>query len=436
MPALARNERICTPRLAGRALIVAITLLFTVSPMSLSLLGVEYDSADSPFWQKLHPSTFVALLAFAVDLLLRRHPLRWIASLPERFPGAAYFLCMWALLLAHGLLNQRTQVTTLFEPYALAIIALSMIEDMRAPQRNALRTILHVAICLNATIGVFEYVTQERLFPYVIGGAPVIGDRRATALLGHPLLNASTTGAYILCLALGGDAKLTAIWRSIALLVTALGMIAFGGRTAIAVSSIFLAAIALRKGASLLSGARFPAAGALAAFVIAPALSAVFVGAAQAGVFDAFLSRYVDDNGSGEARLIALQLFDRFELGEILLGPRSDVVDSALASLGIEIGIENNWLALLFHYGAWMTVFFCMGLFALLFEYWRLCRSGATILFVYFLAIISSAIGLAAKTVIFAQFAVVLLVLFSREGDDKETAPSIRRFPVEAETTP
>lgn len=412
-----QREEAAAPIWASRLLILAVILLFTVSPMALGVVGVKYDMPDGPFWQKLHPSTFLAALAIFIDVVGRRYPLRRLRAIFAGFPAAMYFIVIWILLVAHGLINQHAQLTNLIEPYLTSLVALFMIDEMPQRHRNFLRWFLHIVICLNATIGVVEYATHARLFPYVIGGVEVDGDYRSTALIGHPLLNASTTGAYILCLVLGGDSRMTPIWRALALLVTALGMVAFGGRTAIAASSIIIVGLTLKRAAEILLGARFDIRHALAGFVLIPLVLSGVAGAAQAGAFDAFISRYVDDNGSGEARMIALQLFDVFDLNELLIGPRQDVVNSALNLFGIEIGIENTWLAWLFQFGAWMAGFFIIGLFALFYEFWRRSRRGATLLFLYFIVIISSAIGLAAKTLIFGQFSMLLLVLFACEDE-------------------
>lgn len=417
----ARETEGGAPRWAARLLILSVVLLFTASPMALALIGVKYDLPEGPFWQKLHPCTIMAMLAFFVDIVGRSHPFRRIAAIVIGFPAAMYFIAMWMLLIAHGLINQQAQLTALIEPYALSLVALFMIDEIEEKDRNFIRLFLHTAILINAFVGIVEYVTHQRLFPYVIGGVEVEGDYRSTALLGHPLLNASTTGAYILCLVMGGDPRLPAMFRVFALLLAGFGMIAFGGRTAIAAASVVIALLALRKFAAILLGARVDLRHALAALIVTPLLLGAVAGAAQAGAFDAFVARYVDDNGSGEARMIALQLFDMFDLGDLLVGPRPDLVNSDLKFLGIEIGIENTWLALLFQNGAWMTFFFCLGLFALFFEFWRRGRPGVTLLFFYFITVISSAIGLAAKTLIFAQFSTLLLVLFARE---KENAPS------------
>jgi len=147
---------------------------------------------------------------------------------------------------------------------------------------------------------------------------------------------------------------------------------------------------------------------------LTPALIGGAAAAILGGVLNRFVDRFVDDNGSGEARVIVLQMFDKFDLTAMLVGPPPDLVGSYLNSFGIGIGIENNWLALLFQYGAWMTLFFCCGLFALFWEFWRRGGKGITLIFVYFLIVISSAIGLATKTLIFAHFSVLLLFLFER----------------------
>lgn len=403
------------PRWAARLLILAVMMLFTLSPMTLGLVGVKYDVPEAPFWQKLHPCTITAMFALLVDVAARPYPLQRIRAIVQGYPAAMYFIAMWLLLIVHALVNQQAQFTGLAEPYALSLAALFMFDEIGEGRRRFLRLFLHVAILVNALVGIGEYITHERLIPYEIGGVPVEGDYRSTALIGHPLLNASTTGAYILCLVMGGDNRLRPLWRVPAVTIAAFGMIAFGGRTAIAAASFVVTLVLLRKTAAVLLGARIDIRRVLAGLILAPLLLAGVVGAAQAGAFDAFVARYVDDNGSGEARVIALQLFDMFDLTELMIGPRQDLVNSGLKLLGIEIGIESTWIALVFQYGAWMAFFFCLGLFALFFEFWRRSRRGVVLMFIYFIAVISSAIGLAAKTLIFAQFSVLLLAFFAPE---------------------
>ena len=402
--------------LATWLLTAAIIVSFCASSMALTAAGLKYDAADGAAWQKLHPATYLAALAMIVNALGQAHPLRYVRALLVKFPGAAYFIAMWMSLTLYGVLVQQAPLTSLIEPYIVALAALFMVDDLAPPSRDFLRKSLHVIVLANALVGIFEFATQTRLFPYVISGELVIGDSRSTAILGHPLLNASTTGAYALCLFLGGDPKVTPVWRVAFIALSLLGLIAFGGRTAIMATSLIIGAKFLWSFALFLLGARVELKRMVIAMLISPLLVIGAVGAAYAGMFDTLIARFIDDNGSGKARVIVLQLFDVFDFGDLLLGPRPDLLVSTLNSFGIEIGIENNWLALMFNYGIWMAGFFIIGLFVLFWEYWRRSRSGASLLFAYFLIIISAMIGLASKTMIFVQFSILLLFIFAPDG--------------------
>lgn len=407
--------------------VTAVIVNFTVSAMALTRAGLGYDSLDGAAWQKFHPSTYLAVLAIAVNVAARPRPVAWLADRFARFPGATYFIPMWLLLTAYGVLVQKMPLTSLIEPYVLALVALFMIDDLGAPWFDFLRRFIHGVLLANAAIGIVEFATQSRLLPYVISGVPVIGDARSTALLGHPLANAATTGAYLLCLVLNRDLRLAPVRQAGMVAVSILGLIAFGGRTAIVVSGLIIVAKLARGFVFFLLGGRLRLKGVLAAALFTPLVLAGIVGAGYAGVFDALIARFVDDNGSAEARVIALQLFNIFDLNALLLGPNPDLVSSALSSFGISIGVENTWLALMFQYGLIMTAFFVAGLFSLFWEFWRRSRPGVSLLFIYFIVMISSTIGLASKTMIFAQFSLLLLCLFASEGERRPAFPGSGR---------
>jgi hypothetical protein len=403
--------------LASGLLVAAVIADFGISSMALTYAGLGYDSPGGAAWQKFHPATYLAMLAFVAAILSQPRPIGYLQNCCIRFPGAAYFIMMWLLLTAYGVLVQKMPLTSLVEPYLLALVALFMVDDLSSRSREFLRVFLHTILLANAVVGVIELTTQTRLFPYVISGVPVIGDTRSTALLGHPLANAATTGVYLLCLYLGGDRKVTPIWRTIMMAVAILGLIAFGGRTAIIASGLIIAAKLVLDLVLIVLGARLTLKGVLGAALVAPVVLVGVIGAAYAGLFDSLIDRFVDDNGSAQARVIVLQLFDIFDFNDLLLGPPPDLINSALKSFGIEIGIESTWLALIFQYGLLMTGFFVAGLFCLFWEFWRRSRSGASLLFLYFLFIISSATGLASKTMVFAQFAILLLFLFDGKSE-------------------
>lgn len=399
---------------ASALFVVAVGGVFFVSEMALAAIGINYDSVGGAMWQKLHPATYAASLAIAFDILARARPVAHVKHLLAKFPGATFFLANLLLLIVYAVLVQQTPITSLIEPYVIAIVALFMYDDIAPDTRELLRRFLHTLLFVNAVIGLLEFATHLRLFPYVISGEPVEGDYRSTAMLGHPLSNASTTGAYVLCLFFGGDSALTPMQRTMLMVPQILVMAAFGGRTAILASSLIIGASLLKGFALLVVGTRFDIRRLLTPVVVAPLILSAVAFAVSVGLLDEPISRFVDDNGSAEARVTIMRLFSTFEFGDLMLGPKPDLVNSALSTLGIEIGIENTWIALIFQYGALMTLFFVLGLLALFWEFWRQAHSGATLLFIYFFIIISSSTGLSAKTMIFVHFALLLLFLFHR----------------------
>lgn len=394
-------------RLACGFYLAALICAFTVSSMLLAHFGVAYDTDGGGALQKIHPATDLALLAIALTCARR--------GLPDRLaglPGLLMFAAMWTLLLVFSIVVQHAPVAVLLDNYALAAATLLIADDLGAPTRRMIRRFLHGVMFANAMIGAAEFATHWRLVPYVIGGVEELADTRSTALLGHPLTNAGTTGVYLLCLLLGGDPLLTPGRRLALIAAQLVGLVVFGGRTAIVFVCLILLAKAVIAGGRILLGGAFDLKASIAIFAGAP-LALLLGGLIYAlGGLDRLIERFTDDNGSALARVIMFRLFDLFPLSDLLLGPDPSEVTSTLATLGIPVGIENTWIAFIFQYGALMTLCFALGLAALLFEIYRRARPGALPLFVYFIGVISSATGLSSKTAQLAHFVVLLTFLF------------------------
>jgi len=189
-----------------------------------------------------------------------------------------------------------------------------------------------------------------------------------------------------------------------------------------------MSAILVKEFALILLGKRFDISRLLVAMLIVPVITAGAIYAVSAGVFDDLIGRFVDDKGSAQARIVMMQMFDAFDLADLMLGPNPDIVSSTQRTLGIGVGIENTWIAMMFQYGVAMTFFFVIGLLALFWEFWRRSGPGATLVFLFFFVIITSAIGLAAKTMMFDQFALLLLYIFPKSSGDKEARLNIGRL--------
>ena len=88
---------------------------------------------------------------------------------------------------------------------------------------------------------------------------------------------------------------------------------------------------------------------ALAGALAAPVLLAVVAAVSFGGGLDPLMERFTDDRGSAEARVVVFELFDAFSPGDLMLGPDPARLASLQNTLGIEYGIENGWLGLLFN---------------------------------------------------------------------------------------
>lgn len=234
------------------------------------------------------------------------------------------------------------------------------------------------------------------------------------------MLNAGTTGLYALMLFFGADRALKQPLRLVQFLIQLVALVAFGGRTALVLTLLTIGLGSLRPIADFLRGRPFEMRWAMAGALAVPILLAAIATTALNGGLDPLIERFTDDRGSAQARVVALELFDAFPPADILFGPDPERLASLQNTLGIEYGVEDSWLGLLFQYGALMTLTFSLGFFALLYEFWRRANSYAIVLVAVFIVEISSAASISVKSFTFNQFAILLLVIFDwRAANDK-----------------
>ena len=416
-------------RVADALTLLAAALLFGVSAMTLSALGVAYDQAGGSFLQKFHPATYMASLALAVRFIARARPLGWLAEQTARFPGAIYFVTTWIVMIVFAAVAQKAPISPIIDSFLCSVAFLVLYADADERTRATMRVALHAFMFVNACIGIVEFVTHWRLTPYVAAGKVILHDYRSTALLGHPLVNAAVGAAYLLMLLYGADRAVGWGLRLVLVGVQLASFVTFGGRTAIVLSIALGAPRLARPALEVLAGRRFDMRAALVAALSAPVLLAAIVLLAQRGTFDGLLERFADDKGSADARLLIFQLFDYFSLDELLFGPDQQRLASIQNTLGIEYGIESSWFGFLFGYGAFMTLFFLAAFAALMWEFWRRSRPGAWALFLYILVQLSSAAGISVKSLVFDQFVVLLLAFFCDWPREQRAPAAARRAP-------
>ena len=404
-------------RVAARLCAFAAAIIaFVVSAMALQALGVSYEAPGGGALQKLHPATYLVVLALVLEAASRPRPLAYLAALLLRFPGAALFVVNLVLIVAYVALFQRTPVAPLIDTFVVGAILLGLYEDCSPRERAALRLALHAVMVANACLGLAEFAFDFRLTPFVAGGRAIVGDYRSTALLGHPLLNAGTTALYAAMLILGGDRALRLPLRLALATIQLVALVPFGGRTSLTLAIVVVCLAALRPIGEALGGRRFDLRAAIAAALIVPLATSAAAAAWIGGALAPLVERFSADRGSTQARIVVFDLFDAFSLQDILLGPDPQRLATLQNTLGIEYGIENGWLGLVFQYGALMSTYFLVGFAALLWELWRRAKSGAWAIVLLFLVQASSSASLSVKTFAFNQFAILMLAVFDRRA--------------------
>ena len=421
------SDRQFIKQAAGYLTVATVLVAFGVSAMTLSALGIMYDQPGGNFLHKLHPATWMACFALAANLLWRPDRFAYLAALPARFPGAAYFVAMWAIMILYAPLVQHAPIMPLVDTFFCAVAFLILYTDAEDSTRRAVRIALHALLFVNACVGIGEFVTHMRLTPFVTGGKTILHDYRSTAILGHPLINSGTAAAYILTLFFGGDRSIGLLARAAMIAVQAAALVTFGGRTAIVVCAALAAVGSLRPLADVICGRRFDMRIALVAAVAAPLAAGAIVAAISGGYLDKFIERFIDDRGSAQARVVMFQLFDYFTLDEILIGPDPARLAVLQNTLGIEYGIENSWLGFVFQYGALMSGFFITGFFALVWDISRRTQPAAWALVIYFVIQATSAAGISVKSFMFDQFAIMLLAILGAPRPSEAVAESAPR---------
>jgi hypothetical protein len=387
--------------------------------MTLTASGISYDVVGGSSILKIHPANWLFAVAFLTNLLGQDRPLEYLNRLPGQFPGASLFCAMWLVTIAFEALVQHGPVAPLVDTFFAAMAMLVIYDGVTGPTRQMMQLLIHIIMFTNACVGIFEFLTHTRLTPFVVAGTPILHDSRSTALLGHPLLNAGTTAAYVLTLFYGGEPSGRPLLKLGLIGVQLSALVAFGGRAAIVLVVIFLGLRLLPQLAGFLSGRPFDRRNALLVALGLPLITAAIFFAASRGLFTDFLERFVEDKGSTQARLVALELFDAFSFEDLLLGPDPGRLASLQQTLGIEYGIENSWLGFIFQYGALIAMLFAVGLFALFAEIASRARQNSLFLFIFFVLLVSASASISVKSFALNQFAILIIVLFERTG----TAP-------------
>ena len=394
--AFTRRERAETklPRSVWIAL-TGIALQFLVSSNLLYLMGIHYDVPGGNPLIKFHPSSYLFVWA-AISALQEQGGigvgLRLIAA---KRPAYIVFLVSMLICAVFAGVSTGTRGAAVFlEDYVTAGLLALTLELAPDHARRPLGRML-LGFCLgNVLVAIGENLTHMHVVPPFLGAIAYIeapGDFRGTAGFDHPLTGAAVVMMTLIFLP---TQRLSAVRGMLASLLLFVGLLVFGGRTALAIAiAVFTIAgvVALVKG---LVGRRLaPALLARVALVVLLVPPLTYVLLTQTPVGERIVAHlYVDD--SADTRSEQWSVLQQVSLREALFGMPEDQVPILIFRLGLDVkfnDIENPWLLTYLKLGVVGSAIFLVGLLPFLIRHWRIAGPwGRTLIFCALLVVSSS----------------------------------------------
>jgi hypothetical protein len=395
-------------------MLLAVVTIFTVSASLLTNWKVHYMTAGGGFYEKLHPATYLTLLAWLLLLMRNGDP---VGEINSAFSDAKlmliYLFCWFSLLIQMFVLERP--FTVIIDTFLLPLLLCLVIWRLTASQRAPLVWAVHLTLLLNVVIGYYEYFSGRHLIPLTLGDVVVLGEWRSSALLGHPLTASGIVGGYILALVLRPALCPSAIIR-LPLIAFCLGsLMAFGGRTSLVTVLSMIGLIFCFEIFRLLRGGRTSLPMVIGAMCVLFVAAAGIFAALDLGIFDKMLLRFSSDKGSTLARFATFNLLSHFDWYELVLGPNPVRVNALQSQLGLNYGIENFWISCIVQFGLVHTVLLTIGLVAFFAELLRRSNSGAYAIVLLILVIAASSVSFSSKNIQLAQFIVLVALLLPRE---------------------
>lgn len=399
---------------------LVIFLLFTISPQALAQFDWRYYDTGGGFVDKFHPATLAAFFLITLPLLLSSNPFSATVRFVDRNADLVPYVLAIFFVLAYAAQVLGHSITIFIETFLGPVAMFVLYSGIDDKERRTLARLVHILLLANAALAFYEVVSSFRLTPLVVNGEELFDEPRSTSLLGHPLANALIAGAYAIVLSIGGARDVTPSLRIPVFIVALASLVPFGGRAATATCLLTLFAIIASKAARFLRGESLSTMRLLRILVILPLCWLALVTTYELGWLDTLLNRLTDDEGSAGTRIVMFELFDRFSLSELFVGPNPQELGTWTTIYGLEYGIESFIVAFILHYGILCTLVFfpCFAYFLYLLA--EATGSKTTwYVIVYFIVVALTSVSLSSKSPILSVFVVMALTLLSRNADQR-----------------
>ena len=382
-------------RLAAACAVAAVCTELCVSANLLTCLGVPYVTDGGALPLKLHPGTDLLLVACLAALA--GGGTAWIARMDARL--LMFFAVMGGCMVSTTLLTGPSNLIVLLDTFLPAGMLAAVLGAAPARTRLVLRRAMQMLLAGNAVLALAETAAQATLVPLYLNDSayhPTSGDFRPTALFDHPL-----TGSLMIMMGLA--VAPAGRWRVPYQALMWAALVAFGGRMALGVTLLLVAAqVAARGGRLVLSrNGRAPWALLGAGFSVAGGAALLAV-ALAAGLGDRLAGHLYWDQ-SAQVRLAQWQILERLDGWQLLFGTAREDLLRMLNALrlgsGVEV-IENFWLLMFVSLGALGFPLFLAGLAALLAWCWRRTGTQGRALLLGVLVVASSSNSLGRKSTV------------------------------------
>lgn len=402
----------------GRGLVDALVFLgavtlFSLSGFALEFFGIPYNREGGSILTKIHPATYVFALALGLSVIANRNPVGYLFGLMARCVGSIFLLVACILLWVFISRYKGDQPTSfLIDAIMVAAIICILFADMGEHARLTIARAIHVLMIINCCLSIFEGQSGWRLFPFILGDTEQEWEYRATALLGHPLNGALTTGVYAIILMTVRDVRgMARRWRLPVILLCMAAMPFIGSRVSFAIVYATAVAVAGLHVIHFLRGGAISMRMLIAVLLVMPLAFLTVLILFQTGVFDNFISRFTDDGGSARTRFDLFKLFSDISLQNLLTGYRMTNLETQVRLGGLSEGIENSWAGHAARYGVVITVVLWFGIAAWFTDMLRSTGRGAILPLAYILLILSTTVGISGKTNMMSLPALILLAL-------------------------
>jgi hypothetical protein len=402
--------------------LMAVVSIFTISSALLTSWKIHYITSGGSFYEKLHPATYFIIAALFLSAIRNGDPVGDLSRLLSGAPWLLLYLACWAWLLVQMIATEQP-FTAIIDTFLLPLLFCVVLWQLSPAQKKPILWVLHLAILINILVGYYEYFSGHRLIPLSLGDVVVLGEWRASALLGHPLTASGVVAAYVIALVFRPAICPPVILRLPLIAFSLASLMAFGGRTALVTVLFMLGGAAAIQIFRILRGEQ------ISLPAVIGAICLLFIGSAaifivyDLGIFDKMLLRFSSDRGSAMTRYAAVSLLSHFDWHELIWGPDPARAASLQNALGLRHGVEDFWISCIVQYGILSTILLTIGLASLFTEILKRAASAAWPSLLLVVIVAASSVSFSSKNIQLAQFAVLIALLLPRES---AMSPAVR----------